>query len=290
MSRPKILLQLDSDPQPSVFDSIVAIDAGVDHLLRHRDVRPESVRDLVYGAMFTRGPTALSATAIFIGGSDVGIGEEILRRVTDCFFSSVRVSVMLDASGANTTAVAAVLAASEHISLAGATALVLGATGPVGRRVVRLLARTGARVGVASRSGARAEQVCRDVTACVDGAQLVPYESRTRSGLAEALTGADVVVAAGAAGVELLPQRDWQQATGLQVAIDLNAVAPSGIGGMDVCDKGTERGGTICYGAIGVGGAKMKIHKAAIRQLFQANDLVLDADEIYQIGQSLRSH
>jgi hypothetical protein len=272
-----------------VFDSVVAIDAGVDHLLRHQDVRPESVRDLVYGAMFTRGPSELSATAVFIGGSDVGIGEQILRKVTDCFFSSVRVSVMLDASGANTTAVAAVLAASEHIALADATALVLGATGPVGRRVVRLLARAGAKVGVASRRRARAEQVCRDVTAQVGGAQLRPHESGTPTGLAEALDGTELIIAAGAAGVELLAQRDWQEATAVKVAIDLNAVPPTGIGGIEVADAGIERGGTICYGAIGVGGTKMKIHKAAIRQLFQANDLVLDAEEIYRLGQSLRS-
>ena len=43
----------------------------------------------------------------------------------------------------------------------------------------------------------------------------------------------------------------------------------------------------ICYGAIGVGGTKMKIHKAAVRQLFEAHDQVLDAEEIYRIGQRL---
>ena len=29
--RPSILIQLDVDPQPSVFDGVVAVDAGVDH-------------------------------------------------------------------------------------------------------------------------------------------------------------------------------------------------------------------------------------------------------------------
>jgi len=38
------------------------------------------------------------------------------------------------------------------------------------------------------------------------------------------------------------------------------------------------------FGAIGVGGVKMKIHKAAIRQLFTTNDLVLDAESIYALG------
>ena len=52
-------LQLDTDPQPSVFDAVVAVDAGVDHLFRHGGVTPENVRDLVYGALFTRGPADL---------------------------------------------------------------------------------------------------------------------------------------------------------------------------------------------------------------------------------------
>ena len=48
MSKPTILLQLDTDAQPSVFDSVVAIDAGVTQLLRHGDVSPDTLRDLVY--------------------------------------------------------------------------------------------------------------------------------------------------------------------------------------------------------------------------------------------------
>jgi NAD(P)-dependent dehydrogenase (short-subunit alcohol dehydrogenase family) len=67
---------------------------------------------------------------------------------------------MLDANGANTTAAAAVLAAGRHLSLAGAEAVVLAATGPVGQRVVRLLARQGAHVRVASRNKDRAQAVC----------------------------------------------------------------------------------------------------------------------------------
>ena len=57
--KPKILIQLDTDPQPSVFDAVVAVDAGVEHLFRHGGVTPANVRDLVYGALFTRGPADL---------------------------------------------------------------------------------------------------------------------------------------------------------------------------------------------------------------------------------------
>ena len=38
MALAKILVCLDTDPQPSVFDAVVAVDAGVDQLLRHGGV------------------------------------------------------------------------------------------------------------------------------------------------------------------------------------------------------------------------------------------------------------
>ena len=53
-------------------------------------------------------------------------------------------------------------------------------------------------------------------------------------------------------------------------------------------DKATDRDGILSYGAIGVGGTKMKIHKAAIQKLFENNDLLLDTEEIYQIGVDLQ--
>ena len=65
----KILIQLDTDPQPSVFDRVAALDAGADQLFSYGNVTPEQVRDLVHGAIFTRGPADLKRTAIFIGGS-----------------------------------------------------------------------------------------------------------------------------------------------------------------------------------------------------------------------------
>src|SRR5262249_43848520 len=134
-----VLLQLDPDPQPSVFDGVVGVDAGVDHLFRHGGVVSTAVADLVYGAVFTRGPDDLKRTAIFVGGSDVRAGEAILKAVTETFFGPFRVSVLFDANGCNTTAAAAVLAAIEGIKAAGkpieqARVAILAATGPVGQR------------------------------------------------------------------------------------------------------------------------------------------------------------
>ena len=287
MSKPKILIQLDSDPQASVFDAVVAIDAEVDHLLQYHNVEPTAVRDLVHGAIFTRGPQDLHNTAVFVGGSDVAAGEALLAQVTHCFFGPMRVSVMLDANGANTTAAAAVLAAAKHVPLRGATALVLAGTGPVGQRAARLLAGEGAQVRLASRTRDRAAEVCEAIAKHVPGTALTPVQVVTHDDTIAALADAQIVIAAGAAGVELLAAEIRQRVASLKVVIDLNAVPPLGIGGVEVMDKAQERGGVMCYGAIGVGGTKMKIHKAAIRKLFERNDLVLDAEQIFALGREL---
>ena len=283
----KILLCLDSDLQPSVFDSVVAIDADVDHLLRHGGVKPAMVRDLVHGAMFTRGGGNLKHTAVFIGGSDVHAGEQLLAAAQKAFFGPVRVSLMLDSNGANTTAAAAVVAARRHVPLGPeTTAVVLGATGSVGQRVVRMLAQEGVEVRVASRRLPRAEGVCHRVSQVVSGARLTPHSTESTD-VASLVQDAQLVLATGAAGVQLLDADSRRAAKSVHVAIDLNAVPPAGLKGIEPTDKAVERDGHVCYGALGVGGLKMKIHKSAIARLFQANDLVLDADEIYALAKSL---
>jgi len=286
VDKKKILIQLDSDPQPSVFDRIVAIDAGADEVFSYGGVRPEQVRDLVHGAIFTRGPKDLKNTAIFIGASDVAAGERLLEEVRRHLLPQfgLRVSVLLDANGANTTAAAAVRAAGRHLDLKGAAALVLGGTGPVGQRVARLLARQGADVRVGSRQRARAEKVCDAIRSTASSAHVEPFSTGTTPELQSAIIGRASIIAAGAAGAQLLAKAYWAKYPGLKLVIDLNAVPPLGIEGVEVTDKGKERDGIVCYGAIGVGDTKMKIHKAAIAKLFESNDQIMDAEEVYALA------
>jgi hypothetical protein len=286
MAKSKILLQLDTDSRPSVFDAVVAIDAGVEHLLQYAAVSPEHLRNLVYGTIFTRGIDDLQNTAIFIGGSDVAAGEALLREVQQTFIGPMRVSVMLDSNGANTTAAATVLAAARHVPLPESRALVLASTGPVGSRVVNLLATSGTIVRVASRSMERAEGLCRIVSARIPQARLEPVATESVA-MSTVMAGVQVVISAGAPGVEVLSESARRSCASLRVAIDLSAVPPPGISGVEATDNARERDGCICYGALGVGGLKMKIHKAALRQLFTARNHVLDVEQISAIGREL---
>lgn len=289
MSKQRILIQLDSDKHASVFDGVVAVDSGVDHLFQYSQVSVDDVEGLVHGAMFTRGPQDLHQTAVFVGGSDVATGEALAEAATNCFFGPMRVSVMMDSNGANTTAAAAVLAAAREMNLNGVEALVLAGTGPVGLRAGRLLAAQGARVKLGSRSLERAQQAAAAIQSQVDGSEVQGIASATGEETLLAAKDAEVIIAAGAAGIQLISKSVWEQCEQLKVLIDLNAVPPLGIEGVDVMDKAKADGQQILYGAIGVGGTKMKIHKAAIASLFESNERVLDAEEIYSIGESLES-
>ena len=285
-----ILVQLDTDALPSVFDRVVAVDAGVQNLFSYGGVTPENVMALVHGCIFTRGPKDLHKTAIFIGGSDVTQGEAVLSAVKKHLIPAygLSVSVMLDSNGANTTAAAAVRAAGRHIDLNHVPSLVLGGTGPVGQRVARLLARHGGHVRIGSRQADRAEAVAARIRAEIPDAKVEGASVGSSSDGPKALEGRELVIAAGAPSAVLLPKKIRQSCSTLRVAIDLNGVPPAGIEGVELGDAGVHRDGLVCYGALGVGGTKMKIHRAAIADLFTKNNLTYDIDEIYALALKLQ--
>lgn len=283
----KLLLQLDSSPLPSVFDRVVAYDGGADEVMSYGGVAESAVRDLVHGAIFTRGPKDLHDTAIFVGGSDLAAGERILAAVQQAFFGPFRVSAMLDSNGSNTTAVAAVRKLIEFAGdVRGRRILITAGTGPVGARAAALLAKAGADVVVTSRKPDEGERIVaqlRDRFTVTTQA----FTMRDSSQASEALEGAELLLNAGPAGVTLVPRAAWTNHASLKVAVDLNAVPPLGIEGIEVGDNGEMRDGIRTVGAIGVGNFKMKIHKACVARLFERNDLVLDAETIDEVAREL---
>lgn len=284
----KVLLQLDTDQHPSPFDAIVAHDAGVDVMLSHGSVTPEAVRDLVQGAFFTRAPGEPSM-AVWVGGSDVGAGEKILDEVQATYFGPFRVSAMLDSDGCNTTAATAIAMIAKDRDLNGRGAVILG-VGPVGLRSATLLAQEGCEVLATSIPGdvlgtdsyrrprglAAAEQLGIDVR-----------EPADRAEMEAALEGANIVLAAGPAGIQVLRKEAWSTNPTIEVLADYNAAEPLGIEGIEAGDDLAEREGKLVLGALGIGGMKMKTHKACVRRLFERSDLVLNADGAYAVAKEI---
>lgn len=283
----KLLIQIDSSPHPSVFDRVVAFDGGADEVMSYGGVTGGDVRDLVHGAIFTRGPKDLHHTAIFIGGTDMMAGERLLAAVRETFFGPMRVSVMLDSNGSNTTAVAAVarLEKAAGGNLRGARAVVTAGTGPVGMRAAGLLAKAGADVTLTSRRTVKAPFL--EGLSQRFGGAVRAVELSDPAQAVEVLEGAQLLISAGPAGVRLILKAAWARRSGLRAVVDLNAVPPLGIEGVEVQDSGVEREGVTVYGALGVGSLKMKIHKACIAKLFERNDVVLDAETIADVARNL---
>lgn len=282
----KLLLQLDTSRHASVFDRVVAFDGGADEVMSYGGVNEDVVRDLVHGAIFTRGPRDLHHTAIFIGGTDMTAGERLLAAVQQAFFGPMRVSVMLDSNGSNTTASAAVAKLQQGAgSLRDRRVLITAGTGPVGVRAAGLLARAGAHVTITSRSQA-GRAAAADVASRV-GVTVRALTVPASSQMAAALEDAELLLNTGPVGVQLVPRSAWAGRPGLRVIADVNAVPPLGIEGIESRDDGVERDGVTAFGALGIGGLKMKIHKACIARLFERNDLVLDAETIADIVHEL---
>ena len=289
MEKKTILIQLDPDAHASVFDRVVAIDSNVNELFSYANVQPDQVRDLVHGAIFTRSPKDLKNTAIFIGGGNVEKSEALLVKALGAMVPEygLRVSVLFDANGCNTTAAAAVRIAAKNLDLKDKKVLILAGTGPVGQRAALLLAKLGAKVFLSSRTIEKARSAIVSIGKKIGECPApVAIQVANDVELKSALEGVELVISTGAAGVCLLPEKIRQAVSTLKMVIDLNAVPPMGIEGTSVMDKGVIREGVICYGAIGVGELKMKIHRAAIAALFTRNDQVMDALEVYEIALS----
>lgn len=278
----KLLFQIDTDPIPATFDTVVAYDGGADHVTALGGISPANVGPVVDGAIFTRAPKEKRFTAIFVGGSNMAAGEQLLKAVKKKFFSNFRVSVMLDSNGANTTAAAGVacLVKSAGGSLAGKRAVILAGTGPVGQRAAVMLAREGAAVAITSRTQENARKACDHIKASF-GIDVEPIAAPELEDRARACVGAHVVFATGAASALLLRESDWKANPTIQYMADANATPPLGIEGVDMMDRGVDREGKVCWGAIGFGSLKLSVHRACIAQLFEASDQVLDAEEIY---------
>ncbi|MCW3024503.1 MAG: hypothetical protein JWR30_3825 [Conexibacter sp.] len=285
----KILIQLDTDAHPSTFDAIVAHDAGVDELLRYGGIEPDAVRGLVQSAFFTRGPDDLSTLAVWVGGSSVGEGEEVLREVEKAFFGPFRVSAMLDSNGCNTTAATTVARLAREIDLNGRRVVIVGA-GAVGLRAAKLLIDEGCDVTVsgipAARFRDRAYRRAGGLTVAKERGMDIA-EPADDEELKQVLDGASLVLAAGPAGVEVLPEAVWRTIDSIEVMADFNAAEPLGIEGTDAQDDLEEHDGKRVLGALAIGGPKMKVHKACVRRLFESNDAILDVDGIYEIAKEL---
>ena len=282
----KLLFLFDTDAVPSVFDTVVGYDGGADHVTGYANVTPDTVGALVDGAVFTRGGKDKQNTAIFVGGGNMGKGEELFDKIKKHFFGPFRVSVMLDSNGSNTTAAAGVALLAKAKSLKGKKAVVLAGTGPVGMRAAAFLAQEGAEVTITSRTKDRAEEAAKALEKRF-GVKVKGVAGGTDEERSAAVKDANIVYAAGAIGVQLLPASAWKNNPNIELLADVNAQPPLGIEGIEATDKGKDYDGKLAFGALGIGGLKLKLHRACVGKLFESAEGVFDAEEIYALAKEM---
>ena len=279
----KLLLHLDTDPIPSAFDQAVAYDSNVDNIIAYGGITRDNVTPHVHGMIFTRGGKNLKNSAIFIGGSNVSASEMVGRAAKKAFFGPVKVSVMLDPNGSNTTAAAIVRKVLTNYDVTGKKVVIVGA-GPVGQRAALFLLKEGAaEVIITGRDITRSKAIAHQMKDAY-GVDITPGEARSDESVSALLKDAHVAIAAGPAGVCVISESAWMNSNNLEVIADVNAVPPQGIEGLEVMDNGTEREGIRFYGAIAIGNFKMKVHRGAIESLYESNDQFLDETTIYDIA------
>jgi len=107
---------------------------------------------------------------------------------------------------------------------------------------------------------------------------------------AAAVKQAEIVIAAGPPGVQILGRNELAQAKALKVVADVNAVPPAGIEGLGISDMAKPLGGTgaVGFGPLAIGNIKFKTQHQLLQMMLEADEpLVLEFQEAYRIARVL---
>lgn len=264
MEKAFILHMFTPEKNLSPFDVNMAVDAGWLSTVPYSQLDPTEIPMLVQDAIFSRGPSGVRRTGIFIGGRDVKLALEMLNAAKQSMVPPFEVSVFADPSGSFTTAAAMVALVENELlkygqGLEGANVLCLGGTGPVGQIAAVLAAQAGAHVTIVGRQLEKAQAVA-ELCNAEYGDGKTKIEGNADANKQELIQHADVVFATAAAGIQVLSAELVGAAPKLKVAADVNAVPPSGIAGLDPFHKGTpikgSNSGAVGLGALAIGNLK----------------------------------
>jgi methylene-tetrahydromethanopterin dehydrogenase len=277
LERKRLLYLVSSDAQVSPFDINMAYDAGFDAVVPFAGVTVSAVRGLIQDVMFSRGPKGARASSVFFSGSDLTAAEGMLASARSALFDPFRVGLMIDPRGGYTTAAAILARVSAAArdrglgSLGRLRVLVMAGTGGVGKTAAAMAALEGARVVLTSRRQASADAAAREVAALFQ-AKVEPRAAATEGELAGLAASADVLMATGPAGVQLLSRRTLQDLRGPKIVVDVNAAPPAGIEGLGPQDDGVEMGpGLHGLGALAIGSLKFKVESSLLKDLLAAD-------------------
>jgi len=248
------------------------------------------VQKIVQDAIFPRGPEGCKNTKLFIGGSNVEKANKIVKVALKSMFPPFELTTIIDPSGAHTTGSAAVAKTLQILlknnlgDLKGKNVTVLAATGPVGEITSSIYQSEDANVIVTSRRQERADSLAERLNKNSSN-KVRALKAAVPEEVGKAISNADVVMAAGSAGIQLL-SLDILKNYGkhCKVVADVNAVPPVGVENLISQGDGVEViPGVLGIGALAIGGLKNKVEAKLIAKAMEMPKGVLD----YKIGYEL---
>jgi len=240
-------------------------------------VTPEDANIIVQDALLSRVPKGVKHTAFLIGGKNSERAEDVFKAVKDAMFPPFKTSIVVDPAGAYTTVAVMVAKAESALlttklgELKDKTCAILG-TGAVGQSAAVLLAKVGCTVIIVSLNPKRvdgqehAENIAK-LLAKDHGVQVQGIFAPTPASKIDILKKADVVMRAGIRGVRLIDKEMLKEVKHIKVLLDINAVPPFGVEGIELKDDMREIvPGIFTIGALTAGNLKHKLEKEILKE------------------------
>ncbi len=278
MEKPFILHMLTTAKNLSPFDVNMALDAGWVSTVPYTNVEASEMTGLIQDVIFSRSPKGLQKTGIFIGGRDAKQAMDMLKAAKHAMLPPFEVAVFADPSGAFTTAASMVAVVEKKLkdkfntSLEDKNVLILGGTGPVGQASAVILAQIGANVRLIGRKPEKTQAIAK---LCNEefGEEKIAITTGVDTDKDQYIKTADIVLATGAAGIELLSAELIAAAPQLKIAADANAVPPAGIAGVDPFANGEpivhSKSNAVGIGALAMGNVKYQAQNRLLKRMIE---------------------
>ena len=293
MSKPLIMHMITTAKNLSPFDVNMAYDAGWNKCVPYTEIEVDDVEGLVQDAIFSR-PPGINKTGIFVGGRDPHKAIDMLKICKKSLVPPFTLSAFADPSGAFTTAAGMIAKVEDALKnkfnqdFLGQKIVVFGGTGPVGCIAGILAASAGAKVVIMGRKKEKCEELanfCKenylDSSANISGASNDEFDSQ--------IAEVDIVLASGAAGIQLVSEEQLNIATSLKVAADVNAVPPSGVTGLDAMQDCKEltasTSGALGIGALAIGQVKYQAQSKLLKKMANSEEpIFLDFHDALELA------
>ncbi|WP_375456516.1 NAD(P)-dependent methylenetetrahydromethanopterin dehydrogenase [uncultured Methylobacterium sp.] len=277
----------------SPFDVNMAVDAGFETVVTHTGVSLSDVASLTQDSIFSRSPGDGVRTGLFIGGKNAEDALDMMDRAKRAFVPPFANHLFADPAGSFTTGAAMVAQVARALRDRFGTGLkdkrivIFGGAGVVAYVAAVIGALEGARTVLVGHDGEERVSKIAVTMKWRFGIEVGAVDGTTPHDRRRAIAEADVILAAGPAGIPILSAEDLSAAPGLLVASDVNAVPPAGIAGIDVnaVDVALPGGRGVGIGALAVGNVKYRTQTQLFRRMLASDaPLCLDFRDAYALA------